>query len=496
MLGINRGFDVSDEGLYALLADPIQENIAGVFNYDLFFKLIFKVSGLQFGLIGLRILRLLTCFLAAGALLKFWRNLTNTPHHSFSNFLVFFSAIMGSYGFLSQTLSYNSINLMVGCIWLGIVSKERFSSLNLITLGFALALLFYSKVTVFVILSIFTFGFLFWKQNLASLLKSILIIALPFLFLENLFFWTLDDSGVFRYLAATDLVNYRADYSYFLLIKYGLVGLFWVLCVFIPFYIFGYLKGEKIIYRLIWGIFSIGLWIWIARFTTITEEINHYLLLGTIALLAYIFPSLKFNEISTNQKVYISLLLIFPFILHFGSNVYFLRLAIHYWVFWLLVLFFFVDFKRPIGRVVFNFILPASTLILVANGVSLYSYNYYNYFEETDLWEYREGKSILLPKKQVDLYQKLKAKLNEQDETKMISIFRNPGISFMLGETNALTPGVWAPDQLQYFFPTDYLINTIIYNGSFEFPFSEENWKLIKEYEAPEKESLKLYFKE
>jgi len=75
LLVINRGFDVSDEGLYVLLAHPLQENQGGIFNYDLFFKLFHQITGIHFGIVGLRILRLFIYCLGALALAIFYRNL-------------------------------------------------------------------------------------------------------------------------------------------------------------------------------------------------------------------------------------------------------------------------------------------------------------------------------------------------------------------------------------------------------------------------------------
>ena len=66
-IGINKGFDISDEGLYVLLTVPTQENQSGIINYDLFFKLIFQVTGISFSLIDLRLIRLVGYFFAGYA---------------------------------------------------------------------------------------------------------------------------------------------------------------------------------------------------------------------------------------------------------------------------------------------------------------------------------------------------------------------------------------------------------------------------------------------
>ena len=80
--GINRGFDISDEGLYVLLADPRQDNVAGIFNYDLIFKLIYQGIGYSFSLVELRILRLIGYLMGALALTGFWKNVSAEPKMS------------------------------------------------------------------------------------------------------------------------------------------------------------------------------------------------------------------------------------------------------------------------------------------------------------------------------------------------------------------------------------------------------------------------------
>jgi hypothetical protein len=118
-----RGFDISDEGLYVLLADPNQENIGGIFNYDLFFKVIYKFTGLEFGIIGLRIIRLISYFIGAYGLALFWKNFFESQRLSSSIFLLALAGLFAGYGFLPPTLSYNSISVVAVCIWLGIISN-------------------------------------------------------------------------------------------------------------------------------------------------------------------------------------------------------------------------------------------------------------------------------------------------------------------------------------------------------------------------------------
>ena len=41
-----RGFDFTDEGLYALLSNPNQENTSNIINYDIIFKYLYQYFGI------------------------------------------------------------------------------------------------------------------------------------------------------------------------------------------------------------------------------------------------------------------------------------------------------------------------------------------------------------------------------------------------------------------------------------------------------------------
>lgn len=496
LLGMNRGFDISDEGMYALLSVPDQENLAGVFNYDLFFKLLYKITGIEFGLIGLRFLRLLTCLVGSMALMVFWNNFFQRTEQRTFIFLISLLGIFGSYGFLSQTLSYNSINLMCGCIWLGLISCRQPRNSTIFLLGITLSLLFYSKITVSLILSVLTVGFILWKSDWTTGAKKLALLCLPFLLFESVFSFVLGESGISRAFAAQEMLNYRPDYNFWILIKYTCVGAFWSLIVITPFTIAGYLKSRSNSnYRFAIAIGFICLII-ITYITTITNEVNHFLLLCTLAIMGFLLGSLKGSEISRYQMIFLALLIAFPFILHFGSNVYFLRLGIHYWVFWILASMSMVRQEYAERNMLSQLMIPLISFILVANGLSLYAFDNYNYFEKTVTWKYREDKYIQLPLKQAVLYHGLKDDLNVSTNTlEVLPIFRNPGLVYILGTTHPKTPGLWSMQQLKFFFPTSKNLSVILYNNTFEFPFDRRNWQEGGTFEFSEDEHVKVFWK-
>lgn len=60
-----RGFDFTDEGLYALLSNPNQENSNSLINYDIIFKLLYQYFGITLNLIELRLLRVILVLLGS-----------------------------------------------------------------------------------------------------------------------------------------------------------------------------------------------------------------------------------------------------------------------------------------------------------------------------------------------------------------------------------------------------------------------------------------------
>jgi len=64
-----RGFDFTDEGTYAILSNPNQENKNSLFNYNIIFKYLYQYSEITLNLIELRIIRLILVLLGSFYLL-------------------------------------------------------------------------------------------------------------------------------------------------------------------------------------------------------------------------------------------------------------------------------------------------------------------------------------------------------------------------------------------------------------------------------------------
>jgi hypothetical protein len=323
----------------------------------------------------------------------------------------------------------------------------------------------------------------------------LLVLSLPFSLLEIVFFFMLGESGILRALAAEKMLEFRPDYHFMNIVKYSIAGVYWSILVITPFFLSGYLKWISNRYckpALLISLFFFSLVIY---FTTITNEINHVLLLSTLALLGFLMGSSQLSKMTEREAGFLSLLMVFPFILHFGSNVYFFRLGIHYWVFWILAVFFVVRFNKFEWKIIFQCLLPILSLILVFNGISLYSFNFYNYNEETAFWEYRKGKSIRIPLSEIDLYSNLIKLTSLSEESNVLPIFRNPGLVYMIGKSHPRTPGLWSRDQLKYYFLDTEPIGVIFYNDTFGFPFDRSKWNEKAEFTVKGEQKLQVFWK-
>ena len=323
----------------------------------------------------------------------------------------------------------------------------------------------------------------------------LLFLLLPFLLLELVFMLVLGESGVTRAIAAQEMLKYRPDYHFPTIVKYTAVGIFWSVLVFTPFVFAGYLRRKgKFYHRIVVGI-GFVIFLVISYFTTITAEVNHYLLLGTLAVLGFLMGSSPFPKMSRRQTGFLLLLIGFPFILHFGSNVYFLRLGIHYWVFWMLAILFSLREEHVKGRIILHILFPLFSLILVFNGISIYAFNSYSYTDESVLWEYQKGKFIRLPISERNLYDDLSNLVSETGEQYVLPIYRNPGLVYMLGKRHPKTPGLWSSYQLRYFFPSAEAIAVIFYNDTFEFPFDRDEWIKQGEFVIKEDQIIQVFWK-
>ena len=474
--GINRGFDFSDEGLYAFLADPEQANEGGIFNYDLFFKLLNELFGVEFGIIGLRIIRLLSYFAGALAMAVFWKNIHSEKAISFEIWLLAVLGIFAGYAFLPTSLSYNSSSVVLACFWLAISSKKEKQWTDQLLLGVIFCLLFYVKITSCLLLGALTMGVSVYKREFNW--KQILALVIPFLIVEISFFIFLRETGTSRILSGLNLFDSRKDYGYGLLLKYVAVGFFWLSIVFIPFWISGYSLRKSKFWAYGFGIIGLGCLGLVFIYTYITDEWNHAVLVGTIAVLGFVLGNNGIRNLDSPTRLNLVLLIGMPFFLFFGSNVYWLRLGIHYWVFWvfgLLILF------RGLSDKLKNSLkisIAVISLLVLTNGIWINPFGQDPLWNANQTWEYGSGKSILLSENQVNLLNNLKNKTDQYPDDQVIAFYRIPGILYLLDKNSPKSPGYWSLSHLNSYFPEGINPGVIIFSPSDSLPAGD--WEAYK----------------
>ncbi|WP_111672171.1 hypothetical protein [Algoriphagus litoralis] len=441
LAGINRGFDISDEGLYLLLANPLQQNQAGIFNYDLFFKAIFKVTGYSFSLIELRILRLLGYGMAAWALMGFWKNISNQAKAKTEIFWLSCLGLFTGYGFLPPTTSYNSLTVVLTCFWLFLMTKEEKSFRRILGLGVLLAIWIYVKISlVFVFFPLTLLILIFWQK-----VKPIYVLGLllPMIFSELFFLTFLDENAWLRLQDGIPLNTQRNGYQYFLMLKNIAVGGFWSFSMGLLFMGIGYFrKSESSLYpalKLITAYFSLL----IAFLTHITDECNHLFLLAAAAFLGYQLGVGAFKPSKTN--LWILLLLILPFLLHFGSNVYWLRIGIHYLVFWILAARWILkDLKWEL-----NLASLLICLLLVFNGIWWHPFGHEKpLWSQKVPWHMEDGTQLFLDPDLVDIVSEIKEFKIQYSKAEVLAAYRIPGLSFLAGSTLPISPAIWDKSQV------------------------------------------------
>lgn len=491
--GINRGFDFSDEGLYAFLADPQQTNDGGIFNYDLFFKLINSLFGIEFGITELRFIRLFSYFAGAWAIAVFWRNINSEKSISPEIYLLAVLGLFGGYGFLPSSLSYNSISVVLACFWLAMISKKEKQWIDHLILGIILGLLFYVKITSCLILGSLTLGLSFYKGEFNWKLISGLVIS--FILLELSFFLFFRETGTSRILTGLDMMSSRKDYGYILLFKYLAVGFLWLSIVFTPFWISGYFFRKSKLPAYGFGLLGLSGLVLVFIYTYITDEWNHAALLVTMAVLGFVLGKNGIRNMSLNQQLNLLLLIGMPFFLFFGSNVYWLRLGIHYWVFWIFGLMFLFSGLPLIFQNGLKIATAGISLIVLSNGIWLSPFGQEPLWNADQTWEYGSGKSILLSQNQVDLLYDLKEKTDQYSSDQVIAIYRIPGILYLLDKNSPKSPGYWSRSHLNSSFPGGVNFDLIIYAPSDSLPYGE--WESYKKqrYGMPNGEEIQVLWR-
>ena len=465
---LNKGFDISDEGLYSMMTLPQQENDLGLFNYDLFFQVIYLISKKSFSLVELRILRLLGYFLGAFALLRFLKSQRVSPFSDIESFSILLIFLTGGYAFLPASLSYNSLLVVFSSIWLWILFSTGFKGLGKgLGLGIILAFIFYVKFPVAVLLFLLT-GLFLWLQNQANW-RNWILIPVPFCLFEGIFWFITDENASIRLWRNLNVYQLRPGYSLDLVLKSPLVGVFWILgAIGIGWVLAKTYKSRTGIYYPILGLVCIS-FVSLIFWTHITQEWNHVLLLAWAGMSAFELGKRK-TQLSLDPVFW--LLVLLPFILHFGSNVYWLRIGIHYLVFWILAAWYagFLHSKIITSS-------AAVLVLLIFIGLVAQPFQQVPLWRQNQTWNIPSNSRLQLDSELVQILEKLQPKLVEQDE--ILCLYRNPGFAYLLGKRIPRHPVYWEVDPTKSSFPIEFEGPVLWYSrDDFEVPETLKNWEI------------------
>ena len=273
-------------------------------------------------------------------------------------------------------------------------------------------------------------------------------LLLPLLISESLFLIVFDENAVSRLSEGIPLTTQRNTYQIGLMIKSILVGGVWMSFVGLLFAGLGYFYSIKSsIFIALLVIVGFGS-AWIGYLTHITDEWNHLILLAFAAFFGYQWGMGVFRPFKIN--LWILFLMILPFLLHFGSNVYWLRIGVHYLVFWILAmrwLFRNLTWEPTIATIVLS-------VLVVFNGIWWHPFGHHKpLWTEKVAWEVGGKEWIYLDLELVDIASELAMIVEKDPNSQLLGAYRIPGLAWLTGATSPQSPLIWERSQLDAFFP-------------------------------------------
>ncbi len=460
----NKGIDLSDEGLSLALANPDIANFDSVIRYDIIFKLIYRVTHWELGLIELRLLRI-----TGLAVVLYFAFKNKDFKLSLIDKLLLALSLMAGYSILTESLSYYSLILFFSFFhiyfFLGSLKKGDFTVS--LWAGVCIALAFMVKPPSAILLFGGTTGLLLLKslfEKNASVIKYVVFATLGGLIIFVSFHFVFPEFspiGVIRSgmeLSNSDKGNYKGVSILFSLIA----SLKWVLFLVIS----GYL-GAVFLTKRKTNFFIAALALLLSIGIIVFFFYKHYgsnefdglgysamvitsLIMGSFIVLGNV------KEWPIEKKLLGIVLFASPFICQFGSNVYFFRSGVHYLVFWVLLLLLFKT-NKEIQSMKMYFGLALS--VLVARGA--YANLIQHPIKQPEIihanvqYTYHKDHTIYLNPAQASYLNQLKKVLhqhsNSDNKDYVIGMYCLPGHIVMTDMKVFYNPFIWNRQQLRFF---------------------------------------------
>jgi hypothetical protein len=307
--------------------------------------------------------------------------------------------------------------------------------------------------------------------------------------MEFVFGLALGKSGFMSLVDAFQLSQLREGYGFLHVFKSLVVGLFWTVLIFGS-GLFGGLAfhNNRWKKRLLLAFPSFSLAVFSLYWVTITEESMYYALFGILFLMGFL--SIHKTKKPCNPKINVLLLgLIFlPFFLHLGSNVYFMRLGVHYlflWILWIMVwLKTYGEFQqfRITAFSIGIFLLPVAI-----DCLWLRPFDQKSIFHQTEKFVYQRNKTIYIDQEQLFFLQNLEVILEalHAENLEVLPLYAMPGPLYLLNRQIPKTPGIWNTSHFEAYFAKDFKVKVVLFKGLDSLPDGVQQNYL--RYEHPEK---------
>ncbi len=466
---IDKGVDLTDEGLYISLSNPFQENKFSQFNYDLYFKAIYQFFNYKISIVGLRILKfsslLISCILSYFILKSYNVSVL------FYSILIFFS--FSIYSNWPQSFSYNTHSYLVFILLLFLLSiKKRFKDnpyLFSICLAAIIILGFIGK-SVFGIILFYLIIFIYFLEFRFNSLKYVLALSLFVLF----GFWLLgllySNFNIIEILyAGFSMSDFDPNHNFFKLIISIISAFRWVLVLLLSGFLLNLFFRNFSFYVLGSSLILI-IWFLTAHFN---GTFNYYLKIIPFSFLYFVagfFINFNFLLKNLNNFVFGFLCLFGPFIIWLGSDYYFFRGGVIYSV--TIILFILINSFKGIKKLAFpDFVLFSltSVLYLYIIFINLYISPFRINSSLNNLVEFnlKNGDSIFVPPNYFLYLTQLSSSFNKfvPEGNSITGMYQTSGDITLSGYLNSLNPCVWNSSQFKLYksLENDYKENDFEY---------------------------------
>ncbi len=464
---IDKGFDLADEGLYFSLIQGNANNHHSIFNYNLIFRLLRNLLGLEISVIEARLLSFCISILSTLLLVVFLQ--TRMSLNFYEKIILVISSFF-VFTFLAPTLSYNNITLFIYlafCIllWLCITSSRYF--FVYVFIGVLISIEYLVKVPTSIIMISITLAVIIIKDvgKWILTLNQIVFLILGFLVPQIFFGLVFPEYSMVGVLEDILLLSSKYDHSHenFSLVKRILAALKWCVTLHISgfFLAISLDKSRTALIRNLLFLASILLLFYfvVNHIQNTRFDFGNYTLVASVSFfLGFSIYFLRKDHIILknlhllNIEYFIYIILYFaPFICLVGSNSYFFRSAQLYMIFWVLLILLIQKRYKQNGLFVFYRFIPFFIIYTILTW-RIYDNLIKNPFNQvelsSDFIEYKYGNkfTIMLDQDKVEYLNSLRAKVNSiirTNQKNLVGFYGMPGHIVLIDKINFFNPYAW-----------------------------------------------------